>query len=91
MARRFFAEPDEILLLLSMLSSAAAALGGAPATTSTANPVIGHNGKTVAYRASASEVSVAGFYADCRHEVKPVRTGYRVTLSCNLLLERRAA
>ena len=29
---------------------------------------------------------MAAFYADCRHEVKPVRTGYRVTLTCNLLL-----
>src|SRR6266702_4633946 len=40
--------------------------------------VIEHSGKTVAYQASADEVSVAAFYADCRHEVKPVRTGYRV-------------
>ncbi len=49
--------------------------------------LIEHNGKTVAYQASATEVSVAAFYADCRHEVKPVRTGYRVTLACNLLLD----
>src|ERR1035437_1206446 len=49
--------------------------------------LIEHNGKTVAYQASATEVSVAAFYADCRHEVKPVRTGYRVTLTCNLLLD----
>src|SRR6266700_1379157 len=46
-----------------------------------------HNDKTVAYQASADEVSVAAFYADCRHEVKPVRTGYRVTFTCNLLLD----
>src|SRR5215469_16594112 len=49
--------------------------------------VIEHDGKTVAYQASADEVSVAAFYADCRHEVKPVRTGYRVTFTCNLLLD----
>ena len=30
--------------------------------------VIEHNNETVAYRASADEVSVAAFYADCRHE-----------------------
>ena len=53
--------------------------------------VIEHNGKTVAYQASAGEVSVAAFYADCRHEVKPVRTGYRVTFSCNLLLDSEPA
>src|SRR5271165_5533900 len=49
--------------------------------------LIEHNDKTVAYQASATEVSVAAFYADCRHEVKPVRTGYRVTFTCNLLLD----
>ena len=49
--------------------------------------LIEHNGSTVSYQASATEVSVAAFYADCRHEVKPVRTGYRVTLTCNLLLD----
>ncbi|HET9081803.1 MAG TPA: 2OG-Fe(II) oxygenase, partial [Trebonia sp.] len=49
--------------------------------------LIEHNDKTVAYQASATEVSVAAFYADCRHEVKPVRTGSRVTLACNLLLD----
>lgn len=53
--------------------------------------VIEHNGKAVAYQASATEVSVAAFYADCRHEVKPVRTGYRVTFTCNLLLDPDAA
>jgi hypothetical protein len=49
--------------------------------------VIEHYGKTVAYHAPADEVSVAAFYADCRHEVRPVRTGYRVTFTCNLLLD----
>ncbi len=49
--------------------------------------VFEHNGKTAAYQASVTELSVAAFYADCRHEVKPVRTGYRVTLTCNLLLD----
>ena len=49
--------------------------------------VIEHNGKTVVYQGSATDVSVAAFYADCRHEVKPVRTGYRVTFTCNLLLD----
>jgi hypothetical protein len=49
--------------------------------------VIEHNDETVAYQASADEVSVAAFYADCRHQVRPVRTGYRVTFTCNLLLD----
>jgi hypothetical protein len=58
-----------------------------PSSHSGGELVIEHNGTTVAYRASASELSVAAFYADCRHQVRPVRTGYRVTLTCNLLLE----
>ena len=49
--------------------------------------VVEHNDEAVTYRASATEVSAAAFYADCRHEVKPVRTGYRVTFTCNLLLD----
>jgi hypothetical protein len=49
--------------------------------------VIEHNRETVVCQASATAVSVAAFYADCRHEVKPVRTGYRVTFTCNLLLD----
>jgi 2OG-Fe(II) oxygenase superfamily len=49
--------------------------------------VIEHDGKNVAYHASATEVSVAAFYADCRHEVRPVRTGYRITFTFNLLLD----
>jgi 2OG-Fe(II) oxygenase superfamily len=48
--------------------------------------VVEHNGKVVACQAPPTEVSVAAFYADCRHEVKPVKTGYRVTLTCNLLV-----
>ena len=46
--------------------------------------VIEHNGKTVAYQAPAAQVSVAAFYGDCRHEVKPVRagTGSRFPATC---------
>ena len=44
--------------------------------------VIEHSDETVAYQASATEVSAAAFYADCGHQVKPVRTGYRVTFTC---------
>ena len=49
--------------------------------------VIEHNNKTVVYQASADEVTVTAFYADCRHEIKPVRTGYQVAFTCNLLLD----
>ena len=32
------------------------------------------------------ELSLFAFFADCRHEVKPVESGYRITLSYHLLL-----
>jgi len=36
-------------------------------------------------QADPAEVSYAAFYADCRHEVKPVTAGYRLALVFNLL------
>jgi hypothetical protein len=47
--------------------------------------VIDHAGESKAYRASKEELTFVAFYADCRHEVTPVRSGYRVTLTFNLL------
>jgi hypothetical protein len=47
--------------------------------------VIDHGGKTTTYRASKEELTFVAFYADCRHQVTPVRSGYRVTVTFNLL------
>ena len=46
--------------------------------------VIEHNGKTVAYQASTTEVSVAAFYADCKHQVNQSGsgTGSRLPATC---------
>jgi hypothetical protein len=49
--------------------------------------VVEHGGESVTYRTSKEELSFAAFYADCRHEVKPVKSGYRVTLTLNLLAD----
>jgi hypothetical protein len=49
--------------------------------------VINHAGESKAYRASKDELTFVAFYADCRHEVTPVRSGYRVTLTFNLLAD----
>src|SRR6266702_1464222 len=43
--------------------------------------VVEHGGESVTYRTSKEELSFVAFYADCRHEVKPVKSGYRVTLT----------
>lgn len=48
--------------------------------------VIEKNGRVVECRGSVSKLALAAFYADCRHEVKPVKTGNRITLTFNLLV-----
>jgi len=48
--------------------------------------MVGHNGERKAYRGSKTALSLVAFYADCRHEVLRVTSGYRITLTYNLLL-----
>ncbi|MFQ5730335.1 MAG: 2OG-Fe(II) oxygenase [Planctomycetaceae bacterium] len=54
--------------------------------------VVSHEGRRheIAFTGAASglELSYAAFYADCEHEVLPVRDGYRLCLSYNLTLAR---
>ncbi len=52
--------------------------------------VVEHGGESVTYRTSKQELSFIAFYADCRHEVRPVTSGYRVTLTFNLLADSAA-
>jgi 2OG-Fe(II) oxygenase superfamily len=47
--------------------------------------VVEHGGQSVTYRAPTEDLSFVAFYADCRHEVRPVKSGYRVTLTFDLL------
>jgi predicted 2-oxoglutarate/Fe(II)-dependent dioxygenase YbiX len=48
--------------------------------------MVGHNEEWKAYRGSKTALSLVAFYADCRHEVLKVKSGYRITLTYNLLL-----
>ncbi|MFC4114188.1 2OG-Fe(II) oxygenase [Nonomuraea zeae] len=48
--------------------------------------VVEHQGQTKTYRGLKTAVSLVAFYADCPHQVLPVTTGNRVTLTYNLLL-----
>jgi predicted 2-oxoglutarate/Fe(II)-dependent dioxygenase YbiX len=48
--------------------------------------MVGHNEEWKAYRGSKTALSLVAFYADCRHEVLRVLSGYRITLTYNLLL-----
>jgi hypothetical protein len=50
-----------------------------------------HGGETATYRGSKKALSFVAFYNDCRHQVKRVRSGYRVVLTYNLLLRSDTA
>lgn len=49
--------------------------------------VVEHHDETLSFGGSAERLSLIAFYADCHHEVKPVESGYRVVLTCNLSAE----
>lgn len=44
-----------------------------------------HQGETLRARGSASNLGCLAFYADCHHEVRPVKQGYRIVLTYNLI------
>jgi hypothetical protein len=50
-----------------------------------------HGGQTATYRGSKKALSFVAFYSDCRHQVRPVASGYRVALTYNLLLREEPA
>ena len=51
--------------------------------------LISHGGRTRSYRhTDRQSIGFVAFYADCVHEVRPIRSGRRVTLTFNLLVSR---
>ncbi|MCU6482129.1 2OG-Fe(II) oxygenase [Arthrobacter sp. A2-55] len=50
--------------------------------------VVDDSGSEQVYLGSRDDLVLVAFYADRRHEVRPVRSGYRVSLTFNLLLNR---
>ena len=57
-----------------------------PSTYTDGELIVTRGEESKAYRGSRGWLSVVAFYADCRHEVRPVKSGYRITLTYNLLL-----
>ena len=57
-----------------------------PSNATGGDLVIEHQGQSVTYRPSRSSLTFVAFYADTRHEIRPVKSGYRVALTYNLLL-----
>ena len=50
-----------------------------------------HHDEKVSFRGSREKLTLIAFCADCRHEVRPVKEGYRVVLTYNLRAERGTA
>jgi predicted 2-oxoglutarate/Fe(II)-dependent dioxygenase YbiX len=70
-------ETDDTMIGSLVVTLPSAASGGAL--------VVEHDGVRVTHRASKTSLSFVAFYGDCRHEVRPVRSGYRVVLTYHLL------
>jgi hypothetical protein len=72
-------EKDDTMVATMVVSLPSAHTGG--------ELVVEHAGQSTAYRASSTELDFVAFYADCRHQVTPVKSGHRVALTFNLLAE----
>ena len=57
-----------------------------PSVHSGGELVVDDGGTERTYRGSRDDLVLVAFYADRRHEVRPVRSGYRVTLTFNVML-----
>lgn len=53
--------------------------------------IVEHRGQSVTYGGSSSLLTFVAFYADTRHEVRPVTRGYRIALTYNLALAGSSA
>lgn len=53
--------------------------------------VVEHGGETATYRSTKKSLSFVAFYADCRHQIQPVKSGYRIVLTYNLFLRGETA
>jgi hypothetical protein len=62
-----------------------------PARFTGGEMMIEHHGKKHVSRGSAARLGFTAFYADCRHEVRPIKTGHRVVLTYNLIAHGAAS
>lgn len=48
--------------------------------------VLEHQGQRHVFRGTAGKLTFVAFYADCHHQVQPVKSGFRVAFTFNLML-----
>lgn len=64
---------------------------GLPTTHTGGELVVDDHGEDRIFTGDPNDITLTAFYADRRHEVKPVTSGYRVTLTFNFLVDDPAA
>lgn len=52
--------------------------------------LIEHHDERMRVGGSETHLTLAAFYGDCRHEIRPVKSGYRAVLTYNLLVQGQA-
>jgi predicted 2-oxoglutarate/Fe(II)-dependent dioxygenase YbiX len=62
-----------------------------PSKFSGGTMIVKHHDEKVEVRGPSSKLGLVAFYADCHHEVRPVKDGYRVVLTYNLLMSKTSA
>ena len=72
-------EKDDSMLASLVISLPAAHAGG--------ELVVDDGGVERVFRGDPNDITLVAFYADRRHEVRPVTSGHRITLTFNLLVE----
>ena len=83
----FFAEHRDTEKSDGMIATLSITL---PASGAGGELIVRHGGEEVRIDANAtepSELAFAAFYADCAHETRPIREGYRLSLVFNLCLQ----
>ena len=72
-------EKDDSMLASLVISLPTAHTGG--------ELIVDDGGVERVFRGDANDITLVAFYADRRHEVRPVTSGHRITLTFNLLVE----
>jgi hypothetical protein len=61
-----------------------------PSTGRGGDLIVFHHDEELVFEGNNRELTLVAFYADCRHEVRAVRSGYRIALTYNLSVEEAA-
>ncbi len=81
---QFFAPHQDSVKSTRMIGTLVVVL---PSRFSGGELIVEHRGESLRASGSARELTLIAFYADCRHEIKPVNRGHRLALTYNLLAE----